>query len=196
MFKKMLVGAFCVAIVSGLLFGTEAVSYLTTSCERVSDSVQSSVPIEFQIDRARKMVRDLEPEIRRSMHVIAEEETEVAELDKRIEIALTYIYGVGATRAKQILKETGIDPDVRVKNLSDSDTGILIQAVNKIGKIEGDLRREVAFSIRRLMEIGSYRGLRHRRGLPVRGQRTRTNARTRKGRKKTVGSGRKAAPKK
>lgn len=116
--------------------------------------------------------------------------------DKRIEVALTYIYGIGPTRAGRILVETGVSPDVRVKDLSDQQIGDLINSVNRVGKIEGDLRREVAFSIRRLMEIGSYRGLRHRRGLPVRGQRTRTNARTRKGKRKTVGSGKKAAPKK
>jgi small subunit ribosomal protein S13 len=116
--------------------------------------------------------------------------------DKRIVVALTYIYGIGRTRAKRILTETEISEDVRVKDLSDQQTGELINAVNRVGKIEGDLRREVTFAIRRLMEIGSYRGLRHRRGLPVRGQRTRTNARTRKGKRKTVGSGKKAAPRK
>lgn len=116
--------------------------------------------------------------------------------DKRIEVALTYIYGIGPTRAQRILTETGVSPDVRVKDLSDQQIGDLINSVNRVGKIEGDLRREIQFSIRRLMEIGSYRGSRHRRGLPVRGQRTRTNARTRKGKRKTVGSGKKAAPKK
>jgi len=115
--------------------------------------------------------------------------------NKHIQIALTYIFGVGQTRARKIVEQTGIDPTVRVKDLTDSQVGELIKAVNTIGKVEGDLRREIAFSIRRLMEIGSYRGLRHRRGLPVRGQRTRTNARTRKGKKKTVGSGKKAVKK-
>lgn len=106
---------------------------------------------------------------------------------KRIEVALTYIYGIGPTRATKIIEQTQVNPDTRVKDLSESDINRLIKAVNAVGKIEGELRREVTFNIKRLMEIGSYRGLRHRRGLPVRGQRTRTNARTRKGKKKTVG---------
>jgi small subunit ribosomal protein S13 len=105
---------------------------------------------------------------------------------KRIEIALRYIYGIGPTRSKQVIQETGVNPDTRVKDLSETDINRLIKAVNAIGKIEGELRREVTFNIKRLMDIGGYRGLRHRRGLPVRGQRTRTNARTRKGKKKTV----------
>lgn len=105
---------------------------------------------------------------------------------KRIEIALRYIYGIGPTRSKQVIAETGVNPDTRVKDLSETDINKLIKAVNAIGKIEGELRREVTFNIKRLMDIGGYRGLRHRRGLPVRGQRTRTNARTRKGKKKTV----------
>src|ERR1051326_3079064 len=99
---------------------------------------------------------------------------------KRIEIGLRYIYGIGPTRSKQIIAQTGVNPDTRVKDLSEQDINKLIKAVNAIGKIEGELRREVTFNIKRLMDIGGYRGLRHRRGLPVRGQRTRTNARTRK----------------
>ncbi|MBI4867786.1 MAG: 30S ribosomal protein S13 [Candidatus Wallbacteria bacterium] len=105
---------------------------------------------------------------------------------KRIAIGLRYIYGIGPARSKQIIEQTGVNPDTRVKDLSESDINKLIKAVNAIGKIEGELRREVSFNIKRLMDIGCYRGLRHRRGLPVRGQRTRTNARTRKGKKKTV----------
>jgi small subunit ribosomal protein S13 len=110
---------------------------------------------------------------------------------KRIEVALTYIYGIGHSRAKKIIEQTQISPDVRVKDLTEADVGKLIKAVNMVGKIEGDLRREVTFNIKRLMEIGCYRGMRHRKGLPLRGQRTRTNARTRKGRKKTVGRSKK-----
>ncbi len=105
---------------------------------------------------------------------------------KRIAIGLRYIYGIGPARSKQIIEQTGVNPDTRVKDLSETDVNKLIKAVNAIGKIEGELRREVSFNIKRLMDIGCYRGLRHRRGLPVRGQRTRTNARTRKGKKKTV----------
>lgn len=111
--------------------------------------------------------------------------------NKRIEVALTYIYGIGASRAKKIIETTQVDPNVRVKDLTETDVGKLIKAVNMVGKIEGDLRREVTFNIKRLMEIGCYRGMRHRKGLPLRGQRTRTNARTRKGRKKTVGRSKK-----
>ena len=110
---------------------------------------------------------------------------------KRIEVALTYIYGIGHSRAKKIIDQTGVSPDVRVKDLTDADIGKLIKGVNMVGKIEGDLRREITFNIKRLMEIGCYRGMRHRKGLPCRGQRTRTNARTRKGRKKTVGRSKK-----
>lgn len=106
--------------------------------------------------------------------------------NKRIEVALTYIYGIGPSRAQEIIEKTKINPDIRVKDLSESDVMTLMQAVNTVGKIEGDLRREVTFNIKRLMDIGCYRGLRHRRGLPVRGQRTSTNARTRKGKKKTI----------
>ena len=108
--------------------------------------------------------------------------------DKRIEIALTYIYGIGRTTARRILETTGVSPDVRVKNLSDEDTGRLRNIIERDLKVEGALRSETAMNIKRLMDIGAYRGLRHRRGLPVRGQRTKTNARTRKGPKKTAGA--------
>ena len=106
--------------------------------------------------------------------------------EKRIEIGLTYIYGIGATRAKEILAKTGIDPDVRVKDLTEDQEAQLREVIEHQYLIEGDLRRSVAMNIKRLSEIGCYRGLRHRRGLPVRGQRTKTNARTRKGPKKTI----------
>ena len=106
--------------------------------------------------------------------------------EKRIEIGLTYIYGIGATRAKEILAKTGIDPDVRVKDLTDDQEAQLRDIIEHEYLIEGDLRRSVAMNIKRLSEIGCYRGLRHRRGLPVHGQRTKTNARTRKGPKKTI----------
>ena len=106
--------------------------------------------------------------------------------EKRIEIGLTYIYGIGATRAKEILAKTGIDPDIRVKNLTDDQEAQLREVIEHQYLIEGDLRRATAMNIKRLSEIGCYRGLRHRRGLPVRGQRTKTNARTRKGPKKTI----------
>jgi small subunit ribosomal protein S13 len=106
--------------------------------------------------------------------------------EKRLEIALTYIYGIGRTRAQQTLAETGVSPDVRVRDITDEDLVKLRDWIDANSKIEGDLRREVASDIRRKIEIGSYQGLRHRRGLPVRGQRTHTNARTRKGPKKTV----------
>ena len=101
--------------------------------------------------------------------------------DKRIEIALTYIYGIGPTTAKKIIAETGVDPDIRVKDLSEDDLAKLRDYIQGNLKVEGDLHREVSQNVKRLMEIGCYRGLRHRRGLPVRGQRTHTNARTRKG---------------
>lgn len=107
--------------------------------------------------------------------------------DKRIEIALTYIYGVGRTTARKILSTAGVSPDIRVKNLSDEDTGKLRNIIEREHKVEGALRSEMAMNVKRLMDIGAYRGLRHRRGLPVRGQRTKTNARTRKGPKKTAG---------
>ena len=106
--------------------------------------------------------------------------------EKRIEIGLTYIYGIGATRAKEILAKTGIDGDIRVKNLTDDQEAQLREVIEKQYLIEGDLRRATAMNIKRLSEIGCYRGLRHRRGLPVHGQRTKTNARTRKGPKKTI----------
>ena len=106
--------------------------------------------------------------------------------DKRIEVALTYIYGIGPTRAAEVLKTTGIDPDTRVKDLTEEQEGLLRDAIEHNYIIEGDLRRETAMNIKRLSEIGCYRGLRHRRGLPVHGQRTKTNARTRKGPKKTI----------
>lgn len=106
--------------------------------------------------------------------------------EKRVEVGLTYIYGIGASTARKILAETGVNPDIRVKNLSEEEENLLRTYVNEHVKVEGDLRREVALNIKRLSEIGSYRGMRHRRGLPVRGQQTKTNARTRKGKKKTI----------
>lgn len=106
--------------------------------------------------------------------------------NKRIDIALRYIYGIGPTRAESVIKSSGVPAETRVRDLTESEIGKLVQAVGEVGKIEGDLRREVQMNIKRLMDIGCYRGLRHRRGLPVRGQRTHTNARTRKGRPKTV----------
>ena len=112
--------------------------------------------------------------------------------EKRVEIALTYIYGVGRTRAVQALAETGISGDIRVKDLTDDQLVALRDFIEGTFKVEGDLRREVAADIRRKVEIGSYEGLRHRRGLPVRGQRTKTNARTRKGPKRTVAGKKKA----
>ena len=107
--------------------------------------------------------------------------------DKRIEVGLTYIYGIGPTTAKNIIAETGVDPDIRVKDLSEDDLTKLRDYIQDNLKVEGDLHREVSQNIKRLMEIGCYRGLRHRRGLPVRGQRTHTNARTRKGPRKQIG---------
>mgnify|MGYP001507620575 CR=1 FL=1 len=106
--------------------------------------------------------------------------------EKRIEIALTYIYGIGLTRAKEVLAQTGVNPDTRVKNLSEAEQSTLREAIEKTYKVEGDLRSEVGQNIKRLMDIGAYRGLRHRKGLPVRGQRTHTNARTRKGKAKPI----------
>lgn len=106
--------------------------------------------------------------------------------DKRIEIGLTYIFGIGRTSANKILKEAGISPDVRVKDLTDADEAKLREVIANTCTVEGDLRRDVAMDIKRLTEIGCYRGMRHRKGLPVRGQRSKTNARTRKGPKRTV----------
>lgn len=106
--------------------------------------------------------------------------------DKRIEIGLTYVYGIGRTSAAKILEQTGIDPSTRVKDLSDAQEAALREVIDKNYVVEGDLRRTVALDIKRLTEIGSYRGLRHRRNLPVRGQRSKTNARTRKGPKRTI----------
>ncbi|MBR1422602.1 MAG: 30S ribosomal protein S13 [Ruminococcus sp.] len=106
--------------------------------------------------------------------------------DKRIEVALTYIYGIGQKTATKILKETGVDPDTRVKNMNEDDVAKLREYIDHNITVEGDLRRNVALNIKRLTEIGCYRGLRHRKGLPVRGQRTKTNARTRKGPVKTI----------
>ena len=107
--------------------------------------------------------------------------------EKRVEIALTYIFGIGQPTAKRILSTTGVNPDIRVKSLSDEDVGKLRTVIEREYKVEGALRGEVSMNIKRLMDIGAYRGLRHRRGLPVNGQRTKTNARTRKGPKKTAG---------
>ncbi|MGB3641259.1 MAG: 30S ribosomal protein S13 [Rivularia sp. (in: cyanobacteria)] len=113
--------------------------------------------------------------------------------DKRVEVGLTYIFGIGLTSAKKILASTGVNPDTRVKELSDSDVASLRAEVEKNYQVEGDLRRWEAMNIKRLVDIGTYRGRRHRMGLPVRGQRTRTNARTRRGRRQTV-AGKKKAP--
>ena len=111
--------------------------------------------------------------------------------EKRVEVALTYIYGIGRSRARKILESTGVNPNVRVKALTEDDTAKLRLEIETKYRVEGALHAEVQMNIKRLMDIGCYRGLRHRRGLPVRGQRTRTNARSRKGPKKTAGSGRK-----
>ena len=114
---------------------------------------------------------------------------------KRIEVALTYLYGVGPTRSKRILEATGISPDLRTHELSDEDASLLRREIESNHKVEGALRTEVSMNIKRLMDIGCYRGLRHRRGLPVRGQRTHTNARTKKGPRRAI-AGKKKAPKK
>lgn len=116
--------------------------------------------------------------------------------EKRVEIALTYIYGIGLSTARKILKDANVNSDTRVKDLTESDVNNLRSIIEKQYQVEGDLRRELQMNIKRLMEIGSYRGLRHRKGLPARGQRTRTNARTRKGPPKTAGSGRRKEAKK
>jgi small subunit ribosomal protein S13 len=113
--------------------------------------------------------------------------------DKRVEIGLTYIYGIGLTRAKEVIAKTGVNPDTRVRDLSDADVSALREAVESGYQVEGDLRRFDNLNVKRLMDIGCYRGRRHRLGLPVRGQRTRTNARTRRGGRRTV-AGKKKAP--
>ncbi|PKK91412.1 MAG: 30S ribosomal protein S13 [Candidatus Wallbacteria bacterium HGW-Wallbacteria-1] len=106
--------------------------------------------------------------------------------NKRVEIALTYIFGIGRTRAQLIREQAGLDPQMRVKDLTENDVAKIREVIDKNYKVEGDLRREVAMDMKRLMDIGCYRGLRHRRGLPVRGQRTHTNARTRRGKRKAA----------
>lgn len=106
--------------------------------------------------------------------------------DKRVEIALRYIYGVGPTSSKQILAQTGVNPDTRVKDLTDEELSRIREVIDREYKVESDLKKEVSFNIKRLIEIGCYRGIRHRKGLPVRGQRTKTNARTKRGARKTV----------
>lgn len=111
--------------------------------------------------------------------------------DKRIEIALTYIFGIGLTSSKKIIEMAGVSPDTRVRDLTEAEVSKLREVIEREHQVEGDLRRQLSMNIRRLMEIGSYRGLRHRRGLPVRGQRTSTNARTRKGPRRAVGMKRK-----
>ena len=116
--------------------------------------------------------------------------------NKRAEIGLTYIYGIGRTRSSEILEQTGVDPGTRIKDLTESEISRIREAIDTNYVVEGDLRREVNMNIKRLIEIGSYRGLRHRRNLPVRGQRTRTNARTRKGPRKTVAGRRRSRAKK
>ena len=113
--------------------------------------------------------------------------------EKRVEIGLTYIYGIGRSTASAILKKAGVDPGTRVKDLSEEEAGAIRKIIDSDYDVEGDLRRDVSLNIKRLMEIGSYRGIRHRRGLPTRGQNTKTNARTRKGPKKTVGRKKKSA---
>jgi len=111
--------------------------------------------------------------------------------EKRVEIAMTYIFGIGRSVSKRIMAETGVNPDTRVRDLTEEEIAKLREYIDKNLNVEGDLRRDISLSIKRLMEIGCYRGIRHRRGLPVRGQKTKTNARTRKGPKKTVGVRRK-----
>ena len=107
--------------------------------------------------------------------------------EKRVEIGLTYIYGIGKSTSQAILEKAGVNPDTRIKDLTEEEAGRIRKIIDSDYAVEGDLKREVSLNIKRLMEIGSYRGIRHRRGLPVRGQKTKTNARTRKGPKKTVG---------
>ena len=111
--------------------------------------------------------------------------------EKRVEIGLTYIYGIGVSSSRKILEEAGVNPDTRVKDLTDDQVNSIRKIIDEKHKVEGDLRREVALNIKRLTEIGCYRGIRHRRGLPVRGQRTKTNARTRKGPRKLVSKSKK-----
>ncbi|SFR04983.1 30S ribosomal protein S13 [Desulfoscipio geothermicus] len=111
--------------------------------------------------------------------------------DKRAEIGLTYIYGIGKSTSQKILQQTGVNPDTRIRDLTEEEVNKLRDVIEKNYRVEGDLRREIAMNIKRLIEIGSYRGVRHRRGLPVRGQNTKNNARTRKGPKRTVGARRK-----
>lgn len=106
--------------------------------------------------------------------------------DKRVEVSLCYIYGIGPSLSKRILAQTGVDPDTKVKDLTDDELSRIRESIDRGHKVEGDLRREISFGIKRLIEIGCYRGLRHRKGLPVRGQRTKTNARTKRGPRKTV----------
>ena len=113
--------------------------------------------------------------------------------DKRVDVALTYIYGIGQTSARKVVDKAGIDPATRVKDLTEEEIGKITEIIDSDLRVEGDLRREVTMNIKRLIEIGSYRGLRHRRGMPTRGQRTKTNARSRKGSKRTVGIQRKKA---
>ncbi len=112
--------------------------------------------------------------------------------EKRVEIGLTYIFGIGLTTSKHILERTGVNPDTRVKDLTETEVAKLREEIDRNHQVEGDLRRSVSLNIKRLIEIGSYRGIRHRRGLPSRGQRTKTNARTRRGAKKTVAGKKKA----
>ncbi len=116
--------------------------------------------------------------------------------EKRVEIALRYIYGIGPAISRKILATTGVSPDTRVRDLTEEEVGRLREAVDREYRVEGDLRREIQLNVKRLIEIGCYRGIRHRRGLPVHGQRTRTNARTRRGPRKTVAGRRRAAAKK
>jgi small subunit ribosomal protein S13 len=111
--------------------------------------------------------------------------------DKRVEIGLTYIFGIGRTTSQKILEQTGVNPDTRVRDLSEEEIGLLRQAIDENYRVEGDLRREVSVSIKRLMDIRCYRGLRHRKGLPAHGQRTRSNSRTRKGPRRAIGGKRK-----
>ncbi len=111
--------------------------------------------------------------------------------EKRVEIGLTYIFGIGRSKSNEILTKTGVNPDTRVRDLTDDEVNKLRETIDKDFKVEGDLRREISLNIKRLIEIGCYRGRRHRQGLPLRGQRTKTNARTRKGPKKTIGAQRK-----